>query len=56
MAGYSISYKVGEFKIKEEADRDTMYFEISLDGNIYNYMLVLYSPLTMSKIIKSENR
>lgn len=50
MAGYSISYKVGEFKIKEEADRDTMYFEISLDGNIYNYMFYNARKLTKKRV------
>lgn len=49
-ANYSIIYDVKDFKIKEEANKDTMYFEISYNGEIFNYMFYNGRKLTKKRV------
>ncbi len=49
-AQYSISYVIEDFNIKEEARNGTMYFEITYDNKIYNYMFYNSRKLTKKRI------
>ena len=38
VSDYEILYDVNEFKVKENANGDYIYFEIDYNNKIYNYM------------------
>lgn len=50
VSSYSISYTLGDFKIKEFSDSDVMYFEISYEDNVYNYMFYNGRKLTKKRV------